>query len=40
MIVGQGHAAILRDLVKASPWLTLADPLDYLPAVPDLPAAE
>ncbi|MED5549987.1 MAG: DUF5694 domain-containing protein [Pseudomonadota bacterium] len=40
LIVGQGHAAILRELVAASPWLTLADPLDYLPDVPPAPAVE
>ncbi len=31
VIVGQGHAPILRYLVEESPWLTLEDPLDYLP---------
>ncbi|MEQ8935392.1 MAG: DUF5694 domain-containing protein [Amphiplicatus sp.] len=31
VIVGQGHASILRYLVEESPWLTLEDPLDYLP---------
>ena len=40
LIIGQGHAPILRYLVEESPWLTLADPLDYLPAVPDAPAPE
>jgi len=37
LVIGQGHAPILRDLVEASPWLTLADPLDYLPPVPEAP---
>ena len=37
LVIGQGHAPILRYLVEASPWLTLADPLDYLPPVPEAP---
>ncbi|MHA6287027.1 DUF5694 domain-containing protein [Maricaulis sp. CAU 1757] len=37
LVIGQGHAAILRDLVAQSPWLELVDPLSYLPAVPDGP---
>ena len=37
LVVGQGHAAILRDLVDQSPLLTLVDPLDYLPAAPPAP---
>lgn len=36
VVVGQGHAAILRHLVEDSPWVTLVDPLDYLPPVPDI----
>lgn len=37
LVIGQGHAPILRYLVEASPLLTLADPLDYLPDVPEAP---
>lgn len=40
LVVGQGHAAILRHLVEQSPLLTLVDPLDYLPDVPEAPAAD
>ncbi|WP_300543104.1 DUF5694 domain-containing protein [Maricaulis sp.] len=37
VVVGQGHAAILRHLADQSPWVTLVNPLDYLPEVPDAP---
>jgi len=40
LVIGQGHAAILRHLVEQSPLLTLVDPLDYLPDVPEAPAAD
>ena len=30
VIIGAGHAPILRDLVEASPRMQLADPLAYL----------
>ncbi|MEA1942557.1 MAG: DUF5694 domain-containing protein [Pseudomonadota bacterium] len=40
LVMGQGHAATLRHLVEQSPLLTLADPLDYLPDVPQAPAAD
>lgn len=40
LVMGQGHAAILRHLVEQSPLLTLVDPLDYLPEVPEAPAAD
>lgn len=35
VLIGQGHAPILRYLIEESPLLTLADPLDYLPEPPE-----
>ncbi len=40
VLIGQGHAPILRYLIEESPLLTLGDPLDYLPEPPDAAAEE